>query len=114
MSENGLLNDPQPTSTPTCPSPIHTPTPIPTPAPAPAPAPTPIPTPSSEAADQVAPEFDAKGIETVRRDGCIAGARIMEKEIRVMPVRGRGRGRGRVTVTIRLVQLIGLRCLLAG
>jgi len=28
---------------------------------------------------QLVPEFDAKGIETVRRDGCLAGAKTLEK-----------------------------------
>jgi len=33
---------------------------------------------------QTSPDFDAKGIETVRRDGCIAGARTLEKAMRML------------------------------
>jgi DNA polymerase zeta len=39
---------------------------------------------SYESADQMAPTFDAKGIETVRRDTCPAVAKILEKSIRIM------------------------------
>ncbi len=35
-----------------------------------------------ESVDQKEPVFDAKGIETVRRDSCPAVAKIMEKSIR--------------------------------
>jgi DNA polymerase zeta len=35
-----------------------------------------------ESPDQVDPEFDAKGIETVRRDGCPAVAKIMEQSLK--------------------------------
>ncbi|EDV19126.1 uncharacterized protein TRIADDRAFT_34128 [Trichoplax adhaerens] len=37
-----------------------------------------------ESADQKEPTFDAKGIETVRRDGCPAVSKIMEKAIRIL------------------------------
>ena len=33
---------------------------------------------------QETPTFDAKGIETVRRDGCPAGAKILEKSLRLL------------------------------
>ena len=33
---------------------------------------------------QLRPTFDAKGIETVRRDGCPAGAKILEKSLRIL------------------------------
>lgn len=39
---------------------------------------------SYESPDQEAPTFDAKGIETVRRDTCPAVAKILEKSIRIM------------------------------
>ena len=32
-----------------------------------------------ESPTQLTPDFDAKGIETVRRDGCLAGAKTLEK-----------------------------------
>ncbi|KAJ8772040.1 hypothetical protein K2173_027217 [Erythroxylum novogranatense] len=38
---------------------------------------------SYESADQVKPIFDAKGIETVRRDSCDAVAKIMEQSLRL-------------------------------
>ena len=34
--------------------------------------------------EDVEPVFDAKGIETVRRDTCPAVAKILEKSIRIM------------------------------
>ena len=37
-----------------------------------------------ESVDQKTPTFDAKGIETVRRDGCPAGAKILEKSLRLL------------------------------
>lgn len=37
-----------------------------------------------ESPDQEAPVFDAKGIETVRRDGCPAVAKILEKSIHLL------------------------------
>ncbi|KAG7168018.1 DNA polymerase zeta catalytic subunit-like 2, partial [Homarus americanus] len=37
-----------------------------------------------ETADQTEPEFDAKGIETVRRDGCPAVSKILEKSLRLL------------------------------
>ena len=37
-----------------------------------------------ESEDQVEPIFDAKGIETVRRDGCPAVAKILEKSLRIL------------------------------
>lgn len=37
-----------------------------------------------ESATQTEPVFDAKGIETVRRDGCVAAAKILEKGIRIL------------------------------
>lgn len=39
---------------------------------------------SYENPDQKAPTFDAKGIETVRRDTCPAVAKILEKSLRIM------------------------------
>lgn len=39
---------------------------------------------SYESPDQKAPTFDAKGIETVRRDTCPAVAKILEKSLRIM------------------------------
>ncbi|XP_078160009.1 recovery protein 3 isoform X2 [Carex rostrata] len=39
---------------------------------------------SYESPDQKAPIFDAKGIETVRRDTCPAVAKILEKSLRIM------------------------------
>ncbi|KAF9669963.1 hypothetical protein SADUNF_Sadunf13G0019200 [Salix dunnii] len=38
---------------------------------------------SYESADQIEPMFDAKGIETVRRDTCAAVAKIMEQSLRI-------------------------------
>ncbi|KAJ6694315.1 hypothetical protein OIU85_005038 [Salix viminalis] len=38
---------------------------------------------SYESADQIEPMFDAKGIETVRRDTCGAVAKIMEQSLRI-------------------------------
>ena len=38
---------------------------------------------SYESADQIEPMFDAKGIETVRRDTCGAVAKIMEQSLRL-------------------------------
>lgn len=38
---------------------------------------------SYESLDQLEPIFDAKGIETVRRDTCPAVAKIMEKSLRM-------------------------------
>ncbi|XP_050223350.1 DNA polymerase zeta catalytic subunit [Mercurialis annua] len=38
---------------------------------------------SYENADQIEPVFDAKGIETVRRDTCVAVAKIMEQSLRL-------------------------------
>jgi DNA polymerase zeta len=35
-----------------------------------------------ESADDVEPIFEAKGIETVRRDGCPAVAKIMEQSLK--------------------------------
>ncbi|XP_024086331.1 DNA polymerase zeta catalytic subunit isoform X2 [Cimex lectularius] len=37
-----------------------------------------------ETANQEKPKFDAKGIETVRRDGCIAVSKILEKALRIL------------------------------
>lgn len=37
-----------------------------------------------ESADQKEPVFEAKGIETVRRDGCPAAAKILEKTLRIL------------------------------
>ena len=37
-----------------------------------------------ESIDQTEPIFDAKGIETVRRDGCPAVAKILEKSLRIL------------------------------
>uniref|UniRef100_A0A023F1I9 DNA polymerase n=1 Tax=Triatoma infestans TaxID=30076 RepID=A0A023F1I9_TRIIF len=37
-----------------------------------------------ESADQEKPEFDAKGIETVRRDGCPAASKILEKSLKIL------------------------------
>uniref|UniRef100_H2ZKD5 DNA polymerase zeta catalytic subunit n=1 Tax=Ciona savignyi TaxID=51511 RepID=H2ZKD5_CIOSA len=37
-----------------------------------------------ETEDQVEPTFDAKGIETVRRDGCPAVSKILEKSLRLL------------------------------
>lgn len=39
---------------------------------------------SYENADQVEPIFDAKGIETVRRDSCHAVAKILEQSLRIL------------------------------
>lgn len=38
---------------------------------------------SYESADQIEPVFDAKGIETIRRDTCGAVAKIMEQSLRM-------------------------------
>ncbi|KAG5682944.1 hypothetical protein PVAND_012261 [Polypedilum vanderplanki] len=37
-----------------------------------------------ESADQKEPIFEAKGIETVRRDGCPASAKILEKSLKIL------------------------------
>lgn len=37
-----------------------------------------------ETADQVSPVFDAKGIETVRRDFCPAAAKVLERSLRLL------------------------------
>lgn len=37
-----------------------------------------------ESPTQETPEFDAKGIETVRRDGCPAMAKVLEKSLRIL------------------------------
>lgn len=37
-----------------------------------------------ESQDQLEPVYDAKGIETVRRDGCPAVAKILEKSLRIL------------------------------
>lgn len=37
-----------------------------------------------ESPDQEKPEFDAKGIETVRRDGCPAASKILEKSLKLL------------------------------
>lgn len=39
---------------------------------------------SYESPGQAAPAFDAKGIETVRRDTCGAVAKMMERSIRIL------------------------------
>ena len=39
---------------------------------------------SYESPGQAAPVFDAKGIETVRRDTCGAVAKMMERSIRIL------------------------------
>ena len=39
---------------------------------------------SYESEDQLEPTLDAKGIETVRRDGCPAVAKILEQSLRVL------------------------------
>ena len=37
-----------------------------------------------ESVDQQKPDFEAKGIETVRRDGCPAGSKIMEASLKIL------------------------------
>lgn len=37
-----------------------------------------------ESSDQITPQFDAKGIETVRRDGCPAAAKMLEKSLKML------------------------------
>ena len=37
-----------------------------------------------ESANQATPTFDCKGIETVRRDSCIAASKILEKSIKIL------------------------------
>ena len=37
-----------------------------------------------ESVDQKSPSFDAKGIETVRRDTCPAVAKMMERSLRIL------------------------------
>lgn len=37
-----------------------------------------------ETADQTKPVYEAKGIETVRRDGCPAVAKMLEKSIKIL------------------------------
>ncbi|KRZ14866.1 DNA polymerase zeta catalytic subunit [Trichinella zimbabwensis] len=39
---------------------------------------------SYQSVDQMAPTFDAKGIETVRRDTCSAVSKILEKSLRIL------------------------------
>ena len=39
---------------------------------------------SKESLRQTTPLFDAKGIETVRRDGCPAVAKVLEKSLRIL------------------------------
>ena len=34
--------------------------------------------------ERAAPKFDAKGIETVRRDGCLAERKVLEKCLRLL------------------------------
>jgi len=37
-----------------------------------------------ETADQATPVYEAKGIETVRRDGCPATAKILQKALQIL------------------------------
>jgi DNA polymerase zeta len=46
-----------------------------------------------ESATDVAPVFDAKGIETVRRDGCAAVAKTLERSIKYVCARTHAVGR---------------------
>lgn len=39
-----------------------------------------------ESPDQREPTFEAKGIETVRRDTCPAVSKILEKTLRFLPI----------------------------